>query len=54
MVLKLNSNTDLRELYKLLKQIPNRRIGNKRRFFGAIKWSINPLAYQKNIRKEWS
>ncbi|MEM9341230.1 MAG: hypothetical protein AAGA66_21045 [Bacteroidota bacterium] len=32
---------------------PNNRGVNTQKYCGVLKWDIDPLKYQKEIRKEW-
>lgn len=55
MVIVLSKKTDLTKLKKkLIQATSKKRIGDKRKLFGTIKWDIDPLKYQKALRDEWS
>lgn len=55
MVIVLDKKTDWTKLEKQLKKVvANRRVTDKKKFFGKIKWSVDALKYQKELRDEWS
>jgi len=55
MVIVIDHESKKEQIAKQLKKaVVKKRIENKKRFFGAIKWNEDPLQYQKRIRDEWS
>ncbi len=55
MIIVIDHKSKKAEIDKLLKKATDKkRIGDKKRFFGKIKWDEDPLAYQKRLRDEWT
>lgn len=54
MVIVIDKKMGKEQIAKQLKKAAKRRrIGDKKRFFGAVKWKEDPLEYQKRLRNEW-
>lgn len=56
MIVELNKNATKSDILHALKRIKDNihpRRKNPFKYFGKLKWDIDPLRWQKEIRDEW-
>jgi len=53
MVIEIKKAMTKADMQKALAQLPPRKSLDARRFLGTVKWSEDPVAYQKRLRDEW-
>jgi hypothetical protein len=54
MLVEITKNTGLAQINAALKKLKPRKQFNSNKHCGKVKWDIDGLTYQKDLRNEWN